>query len=1297
MSKLFKKREKTYSPQQGDTLSQIAGKECQDNITWEDLALLNWGTKDSAQVTRILIEIIGCQEIDQDNPGNTVLDPAQGPEGDKQIFLPELWESEELSVNQTHTVKAKKILPAPAIIITKLDRWFIPETETCDIDYRVEGAKERASIVDFEVHASNYCKAEASADGKFIKYSYRKSDVPIYKKTVSTNCELQNAPYQIRDWKGKSEAEEGVLKPREGKERYINVAFSPYTVLLRYYKKDVDKYAKIILEAFWPKFDDSGQPYADSLKIKWGVEGTPKLKHGLLMVVDKTDKPVFFKGLGKDELTGGEHEFDWSKKGGKDIVREANMPYRVQIQAHTEFAEDAGLALAAMHTEVRLFTHADLGKKKHAIEEPTTLKFSLSPFRPETTSPTAGSDEWYYMQLAMNGFHPGPVHGDATSNDFQKALKEFQRSHPKNAAAPFERLPIDGNKSADTQTALARLAAPPAQRPLFGNPNEAGDDRDITDEALINNRLNNKDSSLIVWVDDRHYYTDGAEYPEVGLENYRGAMSIGDGKVTKDAESTPRPWIPIKVEIALMSKNNQYDHRGNFPEVTDAMRRAIGPIRVDWSFSEPDRELENIVIGGNNYRTKTWIERVTGRAHGGVGVGIAYPEVTTLKEGEVTLNGNDFYVIPHLKKAKLAAIHVYNEAGTIHYYRHTDYFLRETKEGVVSMARVPTGRITDGQKVKVREYPENSVLREGTVDLSGTGAHVVAPLRNANLAGVRIFNSAGTNEYTPHVDFRLKKQNNGDVTVARIAAGNITDGETVKLREENVYTNCPTELLPGHEVCGGIRPAVQNDMAQYYKAAFGIEGDHSLRPWKALDDPDGSDSLNSRVCTIVHDDLAQDEKKIFPDYMGKTGIYFRPSIIAGDGYRLRAQVSFKKLPDGLDHPNQEVLNERYPQVPQAHSASMRIWRKAAVRGYVNWTSAAQPDWKATIRLVNGMYNKAFVHLVFAYNNDDPFPLTGGNTLITAQEYKDLVEAELAGGYFAGKAAVFNAQYVWPFLQEKYYGFEDKEMDINKYLRDYLKPKADNEGFKKFRNKLLHFLVKKIEKNYGFMRGHLMVEFESSPNVAIVEWECSHCNSQYSEVVNDPGSAATILINGTNYTYSSESEGLGCTACAPGTYAINIKTTRTLSLNACGLACGASWLFLPRRPDTWAHEMGHHRHMQHAQSYPTGTCKNTHLPHTIGRTTKNVPDPVAGGNVTVICGASPGAQLDQHDSQTNPHLAGEAAPDTIHADKERCWDRHCLMSYNKNMARVMCGKCILKQRGWAVEPLANPVSAIQDEP
>ncbi len=53
------------------------------------------------------------------------------------------------------------------------------------------------------------------------------------------------------------------------------------------------------------------------------------------------------------------------------------------------------------------------------------------------------------------------------------------------------------------------------------------------------------------------------------------------------------------------------------------------------------------------------------------------------------------------------------------------------------------------------------------------------------------------------------------------------------------------------------------------------------------------------------------EAEYFEALAGRAGVYFHPSHIAGDGYRVRATLRFKKCP-GYDFPNLEVLARRYP-------------------------------------------------------------------------------------------------------------------------------------------------------------------------------------------------------------------------------------------------------------------------------------------------------------------------------------------------------------------------------------------------
>ena len=105
-----------------------------------------------------------------------------------------------------------------------------------------------------------------------------------------------------------------------------------------------------------------------------------------------------------------------------------------------------------------------------------------------------------------------------------------------------------------------------------------------------------------------------------------------------------------------------------------------------------------------------------------------------------------------------------------------------------------------------------------------------------------------------------------------------------------------------------------------------------------------------------------------------------------------------------------------------------------------------------------------------------------------------------------------------------------------------------------------------------------------------------------------------------------------------------------------------WVFLPRAADLWAHEMGHNRNLQHAQS-----------------------------NLAAVA-ANPGTfDNKQHDSVANAHQTVALAPQP----HERFWDRYCTMGYDTSAARKFCGKCIMKNRGWAVEDLPNPAGNVQD--
>jgi hypothetical protein len=107
----------------------------------------------------------------------------------------------------------------------------------------------------------------------------------------------------------------------------------------------------------------------------------------------------------------------------------------------------------------------------------------------------------------------------------------------------------------------------------------------------------------------------------------------------------------------------------------------------------------------------------------------------------------------------------------------------------------------------------------------------------------------------------------------------------------------------------------------------------------------------------------------------------------------------------------------------------------------------------------------------------------------------------------------------------------------------------------------------------------------------------------------------------------------------------------MGLPAAGVSMGGLWLFCTygRGVSTWAHEIGHHKHMQHGP----------------------------GGD---------GYHEAQHDS-----ITGTDAPLVDFDPPNNAWDRVCMMGYTRTGKQAddvdrgyFCGKCILKLRGWQVE-------------
>lgn len=601
----------------GETLESLATTA---GITVAELTLFNYGTSQAKEVDRALFELVGCRTR---NAAGTsyVFSSSDGTRGTGKILIPKKFTAADLAAGRTYVAELRPLLPMCAIDIGKLDKWFLPGEasdggEACTLNYELEGVATVADKVAFDVYGSGYCSASVDGDGK-LHFADVDPTLPVFKQALDAAKAVPRSAQAVDDWRGQTNAESGMLKPRAGEKRHIDVAFSPYTALLRFYREDADKQARLRLEDFWIRWNGAGALIADSLKIRWHVEQCDRLEYGQLIVVDKTDKVVFRDALKREHLTAGRHVYTWSGKltDGTDPLP-AQMPYRVQIQAHTKLGEAAGVALAAMHTEVRLFTDPATGA--HADQpflDPSSLELKLAPIVTEVPTRDGDVKKWYQYRLAQAGFHPGPIDGDLDRVDTKVALKEFQRTYPRTKSdGTYERLEPSGSRDSKTTEVLATL--PDNARPLFGDPTSRAD---VIDPAALNGKLTNPADAngLILWVDDRHYYTSSVPkgFPSnFDLGNYRPGMDIGDASADRDGECIARPWIPLQVDLPLLKKDTALAGLASVDKATNvASRKALGPLRVDWVFEEAPKELSVFDLANPNYditqvRSRKWVE-----------------------------------------------------------------------------------------------------------------------------------------------------------------------------------------------------------------------------------------------------------------------------------------------------------------------------------------------------------------------------------------------------------------------------------------------------------------------------------------------------------------------------------------------------------------------------------------------------------------------------------------------------------------------------------------------------------------
>lgn len=145
-----------------------------------------------------------------------------------------------------------------------------------------------------------------------------------------------------------------------------------------------------------------------------------------------------------------------------------------------------------------------------------------------------------------------------------------------------------------------------------------------------------------------------------------------------------------------------------------------------------------------------------------------------------------------------------------------------------------------------------------------------------------------------------------------------------------------------HEDFGGIRKSGDDDKYTPFQ-----EGEHYL-PYKVEKDG-GQKLLFSRACT--------DATK-YPLRVGRAGVFFRPSRVAGDDYQLKAEIDFTGLPNKNALETTHGVTEETKRI-HCDTGTFRIWREMKVATLVNWPARTGSNQWAEIETE---FAKAYVKL-----------------------------------------------------------------------------------------------------------------------------------------------------------------------------------------------------------------------------------------------------------------------------------------------------------------------------------------------
>lgn len=1306
---------------EGQTVADLA-KSAGPDITWNMIAQLNWGTDKPVEVLRAIIETIGVDLKDLrdkakcDAPQTMPFKPHKNVEA--KIRIPEVFTAPALATEKVHVINVKRTKPANAVAILKLDKWFIPDTEECEMQYELDGLRDTADKVRVDVFASNYCDCTDWNDGvgKYAKGDLEKE--PVYTKSgLKADA---NAKEDLK-WKGDCTTKKGMLgvKLKDTDKRHINVAFSPYTVQFTYHKTDLpDKdRPQIVLRPFWPQWElEKKTPSVATglngtdFEVRW--KNDDDQEGAAIVIEDKEEVVVFQKSISaklKTRKEGDKHvseieRDDLLKSGDRKLLW--NKKYRAGVlngKCADEFIDDS-----AWSTDIdmqRQFLYQSTPYKATV----TTLKPKLKPDSLKIKYKVLNSggklkrgcyriidrvgQTVFYEPLSVDLMKDGE-HEITWDGKYPAGVKNtLDGTEITRWDMPY-RVELEAHTGIDEEAGLAlavqhsevRLYTHEASVAMLDPRYDSAEHKpELLLEAgpLLAKAALEGDVDLKPNVPPKDKKTDAwFRYKLAECGYYPGPLDTTDNSLLETSLAEFKRSVPKEGTTGSAGNYTRMDLRPASLKVRNAeARSALANIRTQdrrRMFGDPD------LIATNS--DAPYFEPDAARPfHQSDAEKNALRDPT--KKVVIWADDRQYYTQPDTqpKNDKNKDFFAATGGGTsAEKARRVNLGLDNYRGGMVN---------ADGRTDRdANDIPRPHIPLRATPSLMGREDELFTPykkerveLKGDKLKQVRA--AIGPLRIDWSVDelpFDLSNLNPSSYPAANFDATQAWDGRTeTRTRRyvtwalwqkkgkytrkdtgrKAILTNCPDDL-------GGVRPNASP--STYASAVFGT-GNLKLWPWKAEFDAD-----TEGVKTIAHDLIHKDQKvkdlakPMVADETGSACVWFRPSRIAGDGYRVAARVVLKKDSAGDAFPNLEALESRYPAAPIAHSAQMRVWRRSSFRGFMVW---AHIPGNFNAAMINGFRDYYKVgHVYFVHEGGTKHDVSAAT--LDAPKFVNLVHNNLVAagnntGFYGTKANLQkHNQYPYPYSHHNHLG-------VNRW-----EPVAD---FKKFddtaktlwniyNGALLYHLVEKAESD-GYMRGHLIAEFKSSPEWQFHIFECSGIGGASPK-------HEYLAIRLTSAPMPAGRLGSNCPDCA-GTF-ISHRTSgpNRFNFNGIGLPIGVTWCFFSTDANIAVHEVGHHRHFEHSANGP-GFKTNLH-----DHAKNEVVDWVAEGAARAIW----------WDDASHLDATHALTPDAgAHADHGQRWDRRCIMSYANNSPQYYCGKCVLRNRGWKVASLADMDTKFRDPP